>query len=228
MTIDPETLMAYADGELDPLNAKRVERAMAADPALAVEVERHRALRQRIAGSFAPVTEEPVPERLASLLTANVVSMPRRSRPAVNRWTAMAAMAACLVLGLTLGIVVNRGPVTARGNGLYASAQLADALDNQLSGTPGAVKITVSFRDRQGSYCRVFSLDAAAGIACRDQQGWSLRRTQSGSVQDARGGYAQAASPDPDLMAAAQDMMAGQPLDAPGERTAKAAKWQSR
>jgi len=228
MTIDPETLMAYADGELDPLNVKRVERAMAADPALAVEVERQRALRQRIAGSFAPVTEEPVPERLTSLLKANVVPMPRPPRPAINRWTAMAAMAACLVLGLTLGIVVNRGPVTARGNGLYASAQLADALDNQLSGMPGAVKITVSFRDRQGSYCRVFSLDAAAGIACRDQQGWALRRTQSGSVQDARGGYAQAASTDPDLMAAAQDMMAGQPLDAIGERTAKAAKWQSR
>ena len=32
MTIDPETLMAYADGELDPLTARRVEKAIAADP----------------------------------------------------------------------------------------------------------------------------------------------------------------------------------------------------
>jgi len=51
MTIEPEMLMAYADGELDPLNAKRVERAIASDPALAREVERHRALRRRISDS---------------------------------------------------------------------------------------------------------------------------------------------------------------------------------
>ena len=33
MSIDPELLMAYADGELGPIEAKRVERAIAADPA---------------------------------------------------------------------------------------------------------------------------------------------------------------------------------------------------
>jgi hypothetical protein len=37
--------------------------------------------------------------------------------------------------------------------------------------------------------------------------------------------YAQAGSADPDLMAAAQDMMAGAPLDAAGEARARARGW---
>ena len=228
MTIDPEWLMAYADGELDPLTAKRVERAMAADPTLAAEVERHRAFRAHIAGSFAPIAAEPVPDRLTSLLTTNVTPMPQRPRPSISgRWTAMAAMAACLVAGVTIGMFATREPVTVRGNALYAAAKLADALDTQSSGTPGAVRIAVSFRDRSGAYCRVFSSRAADGIACKDPQGWSLRRTQPGSVADAQGGYAQAASADAGLMAVAQDMMADQPLDSAGEQAARAAQWRS-
>ena len=50
MTIEPELLMAYADDALDPLTAKRVERAIAADPALAEEVARHRRLRHHWCG----------------------------------------------------------------------------------------------------------------------------------------------------------------------------------
>jgi hypothetical protein len=86
------------------------------------------------------------------------------------------------------------------------------------------VKVAVSFRDKQGAYCRVFSSSATDGIACRDASGWALRRTQQGSTTQ-RGYYAQAGSPDPDLMAAAQDMMAGEPLDAKAEAAARGAGW---
>ena len=87
MTIEPETLMAYADDALDPLTAKRVERAIAADPTLAEDVARHRRLKARLAQAYAPLVEEPVPDRLAALLTdaaaSNVVQMPvRPARPA--------------------------------------------------------------------------------------------------------------------------------------------------
>lgn len=225
MTIEPEMLMAYADGELDPLDAKRVERAIAGDPALAREVERHRALRKRISDSFAPVADEQVPDRLAALLKTNVVDLPApKTRPILTRWREAAALAACLVLGLMIGIGVSRGPVSAGAGGLYASGSLAAALDDQVGGADGAVKVAVSFRDKQGSYCRVFSSSAADGIACRDASGWSLRRTQQGSTAQ-RGAYAQAGSPDPELMAAAQDMMAGEPLDAKAEEAARKAGW---
>ena len=59
MTIDRETLMAYADGELDELTRRRVEQAITADPALAAQVEADRALRARIAGHYAEVAEQP-------------------------------------------------------------------------------------------------------------------------------------------------------------------------
>jgi len=225
VTIEPEMLMAYADGELDPLNAKRVERVIAGDPALAQEVERHRALRKRVSDSFAPVADEQVPDRLAALLKSNVVDLPTpKTRPILSRWRAAAALAACLVLGLTIGISVSRGPVSSGAGGLYASGSLAAALDDQVGGADGAVKVAVSFRDKQGAYCRVFSSSATDGIACRDASGWALRRTQQGSTTQ-HGDYAQAGSPDPDLMAAAQDMMAGEPLDAKAEAAARGAGW---
>jgi len=225
MTIEPEMLMAYADGELDPLNAKRVERAIADDPALAQQVERHRALRKRISDSFAPVADEPVPDRLAALLISNVVDLPApRTRPILTRWREVAALAACLVLGLMIGISMSRGPVSSGAGGLYASGSLAAALDDEVGGADGAVKVAASFRDKQGAYCRVFSSSATDGIACRDASGWALRRTQQGSMTQ-RGDYAQAGSLDPDLMAAAQDMMAGEPLDAKAEAAARGAGW---
>ncbi|WP_066807179.1 anti-sigma factor family protein [Sphingomonas asaccharolytica] len=225
MTIEPEMLMAYADGELDPLNAKRVERAIADDPALAQQVERHRALRKRISDSFAPIADEPIPDQLSALLKNNVVDLPApRRRPILTRWREAAALAACLVLGLVVGLKVPHGPVSSGAGGLYASGSLAAALNDQVGGADGAVKVAVSFRDKQGSYCRVFSSSATDGIACRDASGWALRRTQQGSTTQ-RSDYAQAGSPDPDLMAAAQDMMAGEPLDAKAEEAARSAGW---
>jgi cytochrome P450 len=225
VTIEPEMLMAYADGELDPLNAKRVERAIAGDPALAQEVERHRALRKRISDSFAPVADEQIPDRLAALLKNEVVELPaHEKRPLLTRWREAAALAACLILGLVIGLRVPHGPVAAGAGGLYASGSLAAALDDQIGSADGAAKVAVSFRDKQGSYCRVFSSSATDGIACRDASGWALRRTQRGSTT-MRSDYAQAGSPDPELMAAAQDMMAGEPLDTKAEEAARRAGW---
>ena len=229
MTIEPELLMAYADGELDPLAAKRVERAIAEDPALAEEVERHRRLRARIAGEFAPVVEEPVPDRLAALLRSNVVPLPRpRPKPrGFAQWRAAGALAACLVVGAMIGTQFSSvGPVTARGDGLYASGALAGALDRQLGGAKGAVQVAASFRDGAGAYCRVFASEAVDGIACRDTRGWALRQTRQGSASAAPAtSYAQAGSADPQLMAAAQEMMAGEPLDAAAERAARDRGW---
>lgn len=227
MTIEPELLMAYADGELDPLTAKRVERAIAADPALAGEVERHRRLRAQLSDAFAPVAEEPVPDRLAALLASNVVPLrqPPRRPAAFTRWRAAGALAACLVIGLMIGSQMAGGPVTARGDGLYASGTLAGALDRQLGGEGGAVRIAASFRDGRGAYCRVFLSRPVDGVACRQNGAWALRRTSRSAEAAPAAPYAQAGSADPQLMAAAQEMMAGEPLDTRAERAARDAGW---
>jgi hypothetical protein len=72
MTIPDETLMAYADGELEPAQCAEVEAAMAADPAVAARVEQHRALRRKLNAAFDPILLETVP----NALVATVHSMP--------------------------------------------------------------------------------------------------------------------------------------------------------
>jgi len=227
MSVDPEMLMAYADGELGPIEAKRVERAIAADPALAEEVARHRALRAALGARFAPVAGEPIPDRLAAMLKSNVIALPqpgaRRTVPGWARWGG--AVAASLVLGLAIGHgLQDPGYVRTQGGQLYAAGKLAGALDTQLAADSGTVRMPVSFRDAQGDYCRVFTSPVADGIACHGAQGWALRQTRPGSA-GARTEYAQAGSADPALMAAAQEMMAGEPLDGAAEARARSAGW---
>jgi len=64
MSIPDETLMAYADGELEPAQRADVEAALAADPTLAQRVEQHRALRRKLNVAFDPILMETVPNAL--------------------------------------------------------------------------------------------------------------------------------------------------------------------
>jgi hypothetical protein len=228
MIPDAEMLMAYADGELDPLAAKRVERAIAADPALAETVEAHRALRRQLGAAFAPVLDQPIPDRLTAMLDTNVVALIPRTLPAPQprRWLSGLAVAASLVAGLGLGAQWQAltSPVSATGSSLVASGALSRQLDTQLASATGDTRMISSFRDGAGKYCRVFAAPALDGIACKDGGSWQLRQTQSsGAKQDAA--YRQAGSADAGLMAAAQDMMKGEPLDEAAERRAVAAGW---
>ena len=232
--IDAETLMAYADGELSLIEAKRVEKAIAADPALARQVEDHRKLRAMLANGFATIAEQPVPDRLAAMLkTSPVVDLAsvRRnrtvSRTGWQHWGTGVAVAASLVIGVMIGQRNDSGPVETRGGTLVASGTLANALDTQLaSATPqeGAVRMLVTFRDQQGALCRSFSGAALSGIACRDGSQWRLHETRGGAAGSPTQ-YQQAGSADAALMADAQAMMAGDPLDAAAEVKARAGGW---
>lgn len=224
---DDEMLMAYADGELDPLNAKRVEKAVAADPALAEIVEGHRALRGKLGGAFAPILGEPVPDHLVAMLQSNVVAFTPRPAPAPpRRWLSGLAIAASLMTGIAVGTqwTGSVGPIAAGKNGLVASGDLAGALNHQLASNSGTVRVLASFREKNGGYCRVFSAPSLDGIACKGADGWQLRRTQSADTSQ-RTNYAQAASGNAAIMAAAQDMMAGEPLDENAEKQAVARGW---
>src|SRR5512135_2932910 len=64
MQISEETLMAYADGELDAAAAAQVEAAIRGDPELAARLARQRTLRARLRDAFDAELAEPVPQRL--------------------------------------------------------------------------------------------------------------------------------------------------------------------
>jgi hypothetical protein len=231
MTYDRATIAAYVDGELDLVTAKRIEKAMESDAGLADAVSQEQALRARLSAHFDPVVTEPVPDRLAALLSAHVSSLEehraaktaRWYRPSVMQW---GAMAASLVVGLMIGgTALNRdtGYVRDSGGALVASGRLADALDTQLASTQGArpeVRIGTSFATKDGSYCRTFESTSLDGIACHAGDKWQLKQTLSG---DRAGQYRQASSGA--LAEAAAAMMVGEAMDTAAEKAAAAKGW---
>lgn len=225
---DRAMIAAYVDAELDLVNAKRIEKAMTEDAGLAQAVEAERALRARLSAHFYPVMAEPMPDRLAALLSANVSSLSERRaarwyQPSVVQW---AAMAASLVVGLMIGsTALNRdgGYVRDSGGQVIASGALAEALDTQLASTqaPSAkVRIGTSFANADGNYCRSFESASLDGIACNNNGDWQLRRTMSGGGTS---DYRQASAGE--LAEAAAAMMADDPLDAAAEKAAAESGW---
>ncbi|KTE22688.1 hypothetical protein ATE67_01790 [Sphingopyxis sp. H050] len=233
MSFDPATVAAYVDGELDDLTARRIEREAETDTALAAEIVRHRALKAQLAAHFAPIAEEPVPERLRALLaTRETVDTSLAARREAKRWrldaTHWGAMAAALVLGITVGTRPwAPTPNVATSNGtLIAAGPLAEALDTQLASNQPAgadVRIGLSFADKDGRFCRSFESATLDGIGCRKEGRWQLERTLQGQ---AGSDYRQASSGE--LAAAASAMMAGDPLDADAERAARDGGWRKK
>jgi len=232
--IDDETLIAYADGELDEIGRARVERALAADAALRARLEAQQRLGGTLAAFYRPVAEEDVPERFRSMLETNVVAFPApRARPRRPFWQDFAALAATLLLGLALGrslLLPAAGPIGVENGTMVAQGPLATALDTQLaSGQPAdaATRIGTSFAAADGKLCRTFDSAALAGVACRGDQGWQLLMTTAGSAGP-HGDYRQAGSANPLVAEAAQALMAGEPFDAAAERRARDSGWQRR
>ena len=230
MSFDPTTIAAFVDGELDDLTARRIERAAENDAALAAEITRHRALTARLAEHYAPICDEPIPDRLRSLLgdvTGVDTSLAdrrvtRRARFSTPHWFAIAAS---LVLGLTIGLRpwIPAADVQTDNGALIAAGSLAKALETQLASnqpSDAAVRIGVSFEDKAGRYCRSFESARLDGIGCRDGERWRLERTLMGQRN---GDYRQANSGE--LAAAAAAMMRRDALDARGERAARDAGW---
>ncbi len=243
MSFNDETLMAYADGELDGPTRAAVEQAMRRDPALAERVRQHQALRSNVFAAFAPVAEEPVPQRLQAAASGGKVIHLNTKRKghaeAANdrrwSWPEWGAVAAALVVGVLAGGVglqevqgLNGGAqlAMAADGQLAARGKLAQALGSQLAGAaPGAVKIGTSFVGKDGNYCRSFMMGVAAGLACKDGAEWKVPVTAQ-AAPAAGGAYRQAGSEMPQAVLEAVDQrIVGKALDAAGEQAAARAGW---
>jgi hypothetical protein len=230
MTYSDDTLMAYADGELDPAERAAIELAMRIDPAIAAAVERHRALRADVAAAFAGILDEPVPARLqppAPIISLDAAREKRRRWS----WPEWGALAATLVVGVLAGKMIPGGggapAIAGNGNQVVAQGALASALDRQVGGKgDGTVKVGVSFAARDGAYCRGFVMGSSAGLACREGNQWRIPVLAEGE-REAAGGYRQAGSALPPAVLDAIDArIADKPLDAAGEEAARARNWQ--
>lgn len=248
--IDNELLMAYADGELSPEDAARVEAAIDEDPTLLRKIERFRSMRRILKKTYDSVTEEEVPERLRALLgdvASNEPETPRvvelaavreqgAEQPAQRRFSppAWAAIAASLVVGLFAGRMIapqSEGLFAVRDGALVARAELAHVLDTQLAsdainaGAP--TRIGFSFLSKDGQYCRTFTHTEAdsgvSGLACREGSQWEVRVAASEAASG--GAYRQAGSVSPQVLGLVDELIAGESLDAQQERAARDARW---
>jgi hypothetical protein len=244
MKFSEETLMAYADNELDAQTRTAVEEAMATDPEVARRVAQHKALRGKVRLAFDNVINEPTPQRLidaargvpAVRREGNVIPL-RRKAPPPRAWPQWASIAASLVVGVIIGQAMLRGSgsdlVTSRGGQLLANSVLAHALSEQLASTQtdqSAVRVGVSFKSKAGAYCRTFTAHestALAGLACRDHDDWHVQvLAQTTPTPDNGTAYRQAGSALPkSVLQAVDDNIAGEPLDAAAETAAREKNW---
>ncbi len=199
---DIENLMAYADGELDAVQAREVEALIASDAEARAMVERFRQTRADLAPGLDTLLSEPVPQRLIDtvrnhpmggaatfpgetpLRTFAAESQRANSPAAANApsyWPRMAA-AACLAMavGLTTGHWW--------GQQTTAGADVAQVLQRALQSVPSGETLVQngvevmpvgSFRTTSGQICREFEQETrnrlAHGVACRVDGEWVAR-----------------------------------------------------
>ena len=247
MQFSDDILMAYADGEADDDTRRQIEAAMPLDPSIAERIARHRRLRMDLGGAFDGVLDEPIPARLldaanaspnpqasASVadLNARRAAKQRDAKPKRWSWPEWTSIAASLLIGILAGCSALQPSASslfaAQGSGIVASGELSAALTQQAGGASddATVWIGLSFRSRGGEYCRTFTASSAAGFACREADAWKVRALSEGLPSAASGEYRMAGSElPPAILAAVEDAMEGEALDADEERAAQSRGW---
>jgi hypothetical protein len=255
--ISDETLMAYADGELQRGERRVVRDALSKDPSLAVRLERYIFTSpRRLSLPFDAVMQQ-VPQRLLEF-----VQGADRTRPVAERraggWLVefansfrmpmwAVAGAASLLVGATLGtaLTYSIGGSDSRlaalqAQGLVVSGSLQHALDNARSG-PGTtalaeMEVKSTFRNKSAEWCRQIEVDHAAGqrtsaVACRGEDGqwrFAAHAALPPRGKAPAGSYAPASGAGaPQVEAAIDSMIKGGVLGTDEEDRLIAGKWKS-
>jgi anti-sigma factor RsiW len=236
--VTDEMLVAHADGELPAEAARRVEAALAADPALASRYAALAGAGRAARTAFAATAREPVPGRLlAAVLAADAATaapppVPANAHGARRR---LMAVAAALVLGIGLGVL--SGPLLRGGAGEEGLASLPPSVIAALSAgasgerveMPGAPAVTVlsTHRSGDGTICRAIDVGGeapAAALACRATGGWRLVALV-GRTPEAGGPYRPASDLHPLLQEVLDARGAGPALGAGEEAALRARGW---
>jgi hypothetical protein len=241
---DDETLVAFADGELDERTAARLEAALEKDEELAVRLSVFLDSRVAVASALKPLIDEPVPDTLSAAVRrmtekarlkdaapeSNVLAFrPKQAEPASTlrrRWLMPVAASLVAAIAGVGGFMLGRGIGPAA---LSSDAALAAVLDREASGRDVALgaagetlHVVSSFRDEQGDLCREYELKrqgaSTVTIACREQGSWVTRLSLSAPRAE---GYTPASAQET-IDTYLASIHAGAPLSSDEERAALA------
>jgi hypothetical protein len=245
MKFSDELLIAFVNGELAEPARAAVERALRADPAIAMRVSQLRARRSRMYGVVAGGREggshshahgSPGGAKIVQLdMVRAARNGPLPTPPAPPpAWTLRhwGALAAALVVGALAGAFGWRAwqgeaelaSLSGADGALVAQGRLAAALSTQLAspGPSGRVRIGISFLAKDGKYCRSFVMDTTAGLACRDGGAWKVPVLAQGAAGAA---WMDGTGLPPAVLDAIDGRIAGTPLGPDAERAAHARGW---
>ena len=188
-----ETLMAYADGELDESAAAEIERAMRGDPEIVVRAVQFIRSRRLARSAYWIRETAEVPQALKEAIGRAAAKPAERvppGKPVLLAWgrLPLAAAALALLIGLA-GYFAgsNLWRTSEAGDdpmlALLSDPDIRGVLDRIPSGESrhvgaGEVSVIGTYRMADGSLCREFSItDQATGtgaVACRSGAQWRL------------------------------------------------------
>ena len=198
MQIDSQTLMAYADGELDVPEQQRVEQALEKSPELQQQLARMCQLDTLLGAAYSDALHCHQP----SLRALESVAQKSSFRLSLWQWLGQifswqaGVAAALLVLGVTVGGWYERQ--SQQTEFAMSQQQLQQAIDKALEthmsrdplqwsnakdGRAGSITPVRTYKSEQGQYCREFierhnvagQITEKRGVACRGEQGWQLK-----------------------------------------------------
>lgn len=233
--ISDETVVAYVDGRLDPVESAGFEALLREDAGLADRVAAHRWMARQVVAAYPDVPDEVEAGELAmqfGLAEPKVVPLSMfgpRVKVSRKAWIPV-AMAASLMVGLFAGSINSEREdphLALRDGRAVAGGLLAQSLSSKLSGETGSIRVAMTIRTRR-ALCRVFQTDrGVSGLACREGGSWVvpiIETMQPDSEQS--GEYRLAASAiAPEVMTHVDRSMEGEALGLAEETRLRKSGW---
>lgn len=247
LELTDELLVAYVDDELDPAQRAMVSSALAGSPALRHRADQMRLARDLLCEAFPLRPDATVPAPVAAAADRLAEACATRARPKAPHWKY--AIAASLLLAAAASVTyltlrprseVHGGAVTALMR-IAPESPLHTVLESGASGTvtqvhgeDAFVRAVLTFRSKDGRFCREFEISAGAagstGIACRENGEWHaevlMKKASAAPVES--GYYSPAGQDDDPALARVVDrLIQGDPLSVSEEAQTMAQGWRA-
>lgn len=198
--IDDETLVAYVDQELDELEHRRIEAALASDEEGKETVQGLRESDSLLRAALSAPLDEPLPVKVLETIDNAAARWNDSRRPRgtlmSGPWpAAIAASFVALAIGLGVGLMASDQQLGARMARLEALAEadrlalqaaLSEALESQVSGASlawtnpdsgrsGTITPLRTFKSQQGQWCREYSALETSETGPQEQRAIACR-----------------------------------------------------